>query len=242
MGLLPDGLSAAEDKARTEQGYTDERIVNREWASTEWTLRKVFKKYQFWALFSMQLGTGFAFSALINHLVAFMTDIGFDALFAAQLLLFYAVSTMVARACGFLSDMIGREIACTIGMTLVLCSLVILLTTEDTSTPLLLYIAAICLGLGSGIYVPTYAAATADLFQGKGFGSIVGFTYGAYGLSASINTWLYGYIFDVTGSYTLAIMITIFAACMMILAMWVAAPRKVKQITGRTSGKGNPSA
>ena len=46
MGLLPDGLSAAEDKARTEQGYTDERIVNREWASTEWTLRKVLKKYQ----------------------------------------------------------------------------------------------------------------------------------------------------------------------------------------------------
>jgi len=233
MGLLPDGVPKVEEENIAEPSKIDSRIVDREWASTEWTLKKAIKKYQYWALFLMMLGTGFAFSALINHFVVLMIDIGFDALFAAKLLLFYAIATMIARACGFVSDLIGREITCTIGLTLVLFSLVILLTTEDTSTPSMLYIAITCFGFGSGMHVPTYAAGIADLFQGKKFGSIFGFAYGGYGLSASINTWLFGYIFDVTGTYTLAIIITIFAVVMMIIAMWVAAPRKVRRVGRR---------
>ena len=241
MELLPDGDAPTKDSKGMVQSNKVDRIANKEWASTEWTFIRAIKQYQYWSLFFMMCGTGFVFTALISHFIAFTTDIGFSALFAANLLFLYALSMIIARVCGFISDILGREISFTISISLALCALVLLLFTKDTSTPTMLYIATVCLGLSSGLFGPVYTASAADLFHGKKFGSIIGSLNVGYGLSVSIGTWLFGYIFDVTGTYTLAIIITMFAAGMMIIAMWVAAPRKVRRIR-RTSHNGTPSA
>jgi len=230
MGLLPDGLTAVEEKGKVDRSYTDDRIVDRQWASTEWTLRRVLRKYQFWAFVSANLGSGLVLAALINHLVALTVDIGFTAIFATTLLLVYAVMAILGRSCSFISDLIGREITYTLGMSLMLFALTILLFTKDASMPAMLYVFIACYGFSSGLHTPVLVAAAGDLFQGKQFGAIIGFANIGYGMGTSIGTWLYGYIFDVNGTYTLAVAIAIFAVCTMCTAMWVVAPRKVLRI------------
>jgi MFS family permease len=233
MGLLPDGLSSVEDKERTEKGYTDERIVNSEWASTEWTLRKVLKKCRFWAIVIVNVGGGLVIAALINHLVALTTDMGFTAIFAATLLSIYAVTAIIGRSCGFISDLIGREITYTLSMSMMLFALTMLLLIKDASMPAVMYIFAACYGFGSGLHTPVLVAAAGDLFQGRQFGSIIGSANIGYGMGVSIGTWLYGYIFDISGAYTPAVIITMCAVGTMCIAMWVAAPRSILRISRR---------
>ena len=236
MGLLPDGATEVEGKGEVERSGEDARIVDRKWASTEWTQLRVIKQYQFWAFFLMMLGSGLIFSSLVNHFVALATDIGFTALFGANLILVYAVTSMIGRVSGFISDLVGREVAITLSLILTLITLAILLFTNDTSTPMMLYIAVAFWGFGNGIFAPAYTASTADLFHGKTFASVIGCLNVGVGVSASVGTWLFGYIFDVTGTYTLAIVITMFGVGAMIVGIWIAAPRKVRRVSGRAPG------
>ncbi len=140
---------------------------------------------------------------------------------------------MIGRGCSFISDFIGREVAFTLSMAMTLFPLPILLITKGTPASWMLYVFIGCFGLGNGLCTPTYTAAASDLFQGKQFGTIIGLANLAIGIAASVGTWLYGYIFDVTGTYTFAIVATMFAAGLMIIAMWVAAPRDVRRVVDR---------
>ncbi len=237
MGLLPDGDTVADTKENAEQIRDDDFVIDKEWASTEWTLARAIKKYRFWACFVLLLGAGFSFTSLINHFVALMNDVGFTAMFAASLLLIYAITAMLGRCGGFISDLIGREVTFTISMILMFSSLVILLLTKDASMPWLMYIFVAVFGFGSGLYTPCYAAGAADLFQGKQFGTIIGTANMGYGVGAAIGTWLYGYIFDVTRSYFGAIVITMISVFVMAVSIWVASPGKVRRVAGRKVAK-----
>ena len=230
MGLLPDGGARDDKEKKPDSGEMDDRIVDREWAATEWTLAKAVKKYQFWAFFTLLAGGGFTFIALINHFVAMLTDIGFTAEFAASVLAVYAVTSMLGRSLGFVSDIIGREVTTTLCVAMMFFSLPLLLVTKDTSAPWLLYIFIFFFGLGGGLNSPSFTSATADLFQGKRFGTIFGTANMGFGLGSSIGTFLYGYIYDVSGTYTLGVIITMLAVFMMGISIWVAAPRKIRRV------------
>ena len=230
MGLLPDGQTNDDEKQGTDSDDKDSHIVNKEWAATEWTLSKVLKKYQFWAIFVLLSGGGFAFTALLSHFVALITDAGYTAEFAASVLAVFAVTSIIGRACGFVSDIIGREITTTFCVVLMFASLPILLITKDTSTPWLLYVFVFFYGFGGGMNSPSFTAAAADLFHGKRFGTIFGTANMGFGLGSSIGTFLYGYIYDTTGTYNIAIILTMIAVFMVGVAIWVIAPRKVRRI------------
>jgi len=233
IGLLPDGEAGDDRGKKPDSSETDDRIVNREWAATEWTLTKAVKRYQFWAFFMQLIGGGFVFIALINHFVAMLIDVGFTAEFAANVLAVYAITSMLGRSLGFVSDIIGREVTTTLCATMMFLSLPILLITKDTSAPWLLYVFIFFFGLGGGMNSPSFTSAAADLFQGKRFGTIFGTANMGFGLSSSIGTFLYGYIYDVKGAYTLAIIITMIAVFTMGVSIWIAAPRKIRRVGKR---------
>lgn len=236
MGLLPDGLTEAESASSTKSSSTpDKRIVNKEWAATNWTLIRAMKTYRFWILPLMMVNAAIPIMAFINHTVGIISEFGYSAMFGANLLLVYAVTSMLGRLCGFISDYTGRENAITLSMLFMVLPLPILLITRDTSAPWLLYIFIAAFGLGNGAYGPYYAAAAADIFQGNNFGAIIGFAEVGFGLGAAIGTWLFGYIVDTTTSYTATIYITMVCAVLMSLLIWVAAPRKIRRVAGKVS-------
>jgi len=233
MGLLPDGETMVEEEKEAGRSKADTLIVDEKWASTEWTLLKAVKEYRFWALFVVLVGSGLALTPILMHQVAFITDAGFTAMFAATLLTIYAITCIVGRFSGFISDMIGRELSLTVACLGTILAIILLFFVKDTSAAWMLYVYAVLFGFFGGLQTPAYSAAAADLFQGKNFGTILGTINVAYGISAGFGTWLFGYIFDVTGSYYLGFVVVIAGLVMKIIAVWVAAPRKVRRVAGR---------
>jgi len=164
-----------------------------------------------------------------------MVDIGFTPAFAASLLVIFAVMSITGRSCGFLSDMLGREVTYTIGSIGVTLAILMLILIKDTSDAWMLYVYVVLLGLFIGVNATTYAASVADIFHGGHFGSILGFADLGYGLGATLGPWLGGYIFDTTGNYVTAFIVAIITMGLACVSLWVASPRKVRQVTRRTS-------
>jgi MFS family permease len=76
-----------------------------------------------------------------------------------------------------------------------------LLAIDDASMPWLLYLYALCYGLGQGSRALVLSAISADIFHGKHFGAIFGFFTFSIGIGGAIGAWLGGFLFDVTGNY-----------------------------------------
>ena len=85
---------------------------------------------------------------------------------------------------------------------------------------------SVLIGIGYAAMAPLLPAITSDLFAGRGFSMIFGtlYTVGGFGLAAG--TWSAGWIFDVTGSYTVALWLGLGMAAISPLLMWRVAPRR----------------
>lgn len=229
MGLLPDGEAGDKEKRERSQRRWHRSVVDKKWASTEWTLTKGLKTYRFWFLFGTLFFMSFGYGVGMTHQVAFVVDIGFTPMFASFLFLIYGVTSMIGRLCGFFSDITGRESAYTLGCGGVMIGFVMLTLIQDTSGAWMLYVYAACFGFFSGLNSPTYASSAADIFEGKHFGSILGFANVGFGLGNSVGAWLGGYIFDISGNYfsafiTAVVMMGVACGC-----LWMASPRKIKR-------------
>jgi MFS family permease len=228
MGLLPDGDPAPEEGEEKDRQAADRTIVNTVWTGTDWTLRNGIKQYRFWTLFFTLFSIGIGYGIVMTHQVALMVDIGFTAMFASMMLLLYGLFCMAGRFCGFLSDILGREATYTLGCAGVTASYGMIILARGPSDAWMLYVYAICFGFFSGINSPTYAAAVADIFIGNHFGAILGFINVGFGFGNSIGAWLGGYLFDLTGSYDVAViasMVMVAAACTF---LWMSSPRKIR--------------
>lgn len=232
MGLQPDGDGGTEAAG---EGIIKKRrrevvVVNEEWAATDWTLRQSMKKYRFWFVFIAQLANAIGFGIVMQHQVAFMVDIGYTAMFASFLLLIFGIVGMAGRLSAFLADIIGREQTYTMGCFGVILGFLMLVLAKDPSTPWMLYVYTVCFGFFSGINGPTLVTSCADIFQGRNFGAILGFTNIGFGLGNFIGSWYAGYIFDISGTYLTAFITAIVAVVIACTAMWVASPRRIRVI------------
>jgi len=230
-GLNPDGDTGTE----TGDGIALKRrrevvIRNEEWAATDWTLGKAMKEYRFWVLFVTQLTNATGFGVVMLHQVAFMIDVGFTAEFAAVVLLVFGIVGMAGRLSSFLADIIGREQTYTMGCIGNIIAFLMLVLTKDASAPWMLYFYAACFGFFSGINGPTIVTGCADIFQGKHFGAILGFTNIGFGLGNFIGRWYGGYIFDVSGNYRQAFIVAIVSIMIACISIWIASPRKIRVV------------
>jgi MFS family permease len=190
-------------------------------APAGWTLREAMATPHFWLLFAVYLFTGLGSFFVSLHQLAFAADIGFDKLYAAEVLgtgAFLAVPGIVVT--GTLSDYLGREVSAILayGFSIVgaLCALFI--TSPDQH--LLLWLHACFFGLTWGARGPAITAKTADLFPGRQLGTILGVITIGSGLGAAIGSWGAGRIFDLTGSYRLAFMLSIVFYLCGVVAFW----------------------
>ena len=84
----------------------------------------------------------------------------------------------------------------------------------------LLWIHACFFGLTWGARGPMITAKTADLFQGRHLGAILGVISIGTGLGAAIGAWASGLIFDLSGSYRLAFILSILSYLAGCVAFW----------------------
>jgi MFS family permease len=229
MGLRPDGLisgGTSSDHAAN--------VVDQAWAAVDWTLGRALRTRRFWWLAIGYFCGLFSWYAVQVHQTKYLIEVGFgprEAAWALGLVSLVAIPGQVAL--GHLSDRIGREWVWMIGnLGFVICYLA-LIGLWSTPTPILLYAMIVAQGTLGYSLTSVMGPIPAEIFEGRHYGSIFGTVMLAAILGGAAGPWVTGVVYDAAGTYSIAFCIA--AACNMIsiLAIWLAAPRKVRAVAGR---------
>jgi MFS family permease len=212
----------------------DPRIVNEEWVSLSWTVKKAIATRPFWLLaISFFLGS-VIIQSIFGHQVAFFVDGGLDALLASYIVGIVGIVSLGGKILwGTLSDKIGREITYTMG---IICSilgmlwLILFNLLPSSSFP---YFYAIFFGLGYAVQTALPPLVTADFFEGQGYGGIFGIVMIFVGIGGAFGVWFAGFLYDQIGSYVPVFIITILCAFFSCLNIWWAAPGKIRRVPGK---------
>jgi len=235
LGLLPDGDSqaaAAADKRKASN------VVDAAWAAVDWTLALALRTTRFWWLMLGYFCLVFAWYAVQVHQTKYLTELGFAPLTAAWALgLVSAVAIPGQIGLGALSDRIGRESVWTIACLGFLICYAALIAMEHAPSNALLYAMVISQGFLGYAAVAIMGPIAAEIFDGPHFGSIFGTLTVALIGGGAAGPWVTGVIHDVTGSYRLAFVLAIACCAVSAAAIWIAAPRKVRLVTGRAAAR-----
>jgi MFS family permease len=230
LGLEPDGDRAAAAGAVARPS----NVVDAAWAAVDWTLGRAARTARFWWIAIGYFCGLFAWYAVQVHQTKYLIEIGFSPIDAAWALGFVSLAGIPGQiALGWLSDRIGREWVWTAGaLGFAICYAALLLL-ATSPTVALLYVMVIAQGmLGYGL-TSVVGAIPAEIFQGRHYGSIFGTLMLSSIAGGAAGPWLTGLLYDRTGSYTIAFWIAIGTSAVSAAAIWLAAPRKVRRVTGR---------
>jgi MFS family permease len=231
LGLEPDGDCSSPDSGA---GGRSGNVVDAAWVAVDWTLGRAMRTARFWWVAVGYLSGLFAWYAVQVHQTKYLVEIGFsptDAAWALGLVSFVAIPGQIAL--GHLSDRIGREWVWTVGsLGFVLCYSTLLFL-PHAPTPTLLYFMVASQGmLGYGL-TSVIGAIPAEIFEGRHYGTIFGTLMLASIVGGAAGPWVTGVLHDTTGGYTLAFWIAIGGSALSAVAIWLAAPRKVRAVAGR---------
>ena len=114
----------------------------------------------------------------------------------------------------------------------VLCCLA-LIALRGHPTPALLYLMVATQGaLGYGL-TSVMGAIPAEIFEGRHYGSIFGTVMLSAILGGAAGPWITGMLHDHFGSYAPAFWLSLALSLVSAVAIWLAAPRKVRVVAGR---------
>ena len=217
MGVLVLPLTALFRRAEPERAAA----VAHSSDASGWTVREAMRTPHFWLLSLVYVFTGLGSFLVALHQLAFAATIGFDRLYAAEVLGFGAfLSLPGVILTGTISDYIGRELSAvvTYGTSIfgVICALLI----HSPDQHLLLWLHACFFGLTWGARGPAITAKTADLFPGPNLGAILGVITIGTGLGAAGGSWMAGWLFDMTGSYRVPFILSILFYLCGSVAFW----------------------
>jgi len=181
----------------------------------------------------------FAWYAVQVHQTKYLLEIGFDASLAAWALgLVSLVAVPGQIALGHVSDRIGREAVWTVGcLGFVLC-LLILLVLPQAPTPALLYLMVVAQGMLGYSLTSVIGAIPLEIFEGRHYGTIFGTLMLAAITGGAAGPWAAGALHDATGSYAPAFSFALAGSAFSALAIWLAAPRKVRAVATAPPARG----
>jgi MFS family permease len=232
LGLTPDGDQASRGAARGTSHPGN--VVDPAWVAIEWTLARAMRTDRFWWI-ALGFAAGmFSWYVVQVHQTKYLIDIGFTPTLAAWALGLVSLGGIPGQiALGHLSDRVGREWVWTLGsLGFVLCYAA-LLALPYHPTPVLLAVMVACQGvLGYGV-TSVFPAVPAELFQGRHYGTIFGTLSLASLVGGALGPWAAGALYDITGTYVIAFSIAMATSVISAIAIWLAAPRKVRAVAGR---------
>lgn len=186
-----------------------------------WTLAQAVRTRHFWLLFLVYMLTSIGTFLVSLHQLAFAVGQGFEPLYAATVL---GMGSLLALPgvilTGTISDHIGRERAALLAYGISIIGVAAALLIDGGHQHLLLWLHACFFGITWGARGPAITAKTADLFGGPRLGTILGVITVGSGLGAGIGSWGAGYLFDLTGTYRPAFILSILAYAAGAVAFW----------------------
>ena len=189
----------------------------------QWTARLALKSLQFWMLFMARVGAAAGTTVIITHQVAHVVDVGYSRLLAATIFGFAGVTSSFGRVVfGYIADALSKQAAYTLNIIMTLIGVGALMILRDPSQTWLLYVYVIFFGIGFGSRAVIFSALTVDIFSGKGFGAILGYSTVAVGVGGALGSWLGGVFYDFTGSYLVSFALSALLLAISDVSIWLA--------------------
>ncbi|MFC1948224.1 MFS transporter [Chloroflexota bacterium] len=192
MGLLPDGdvKTANSNISLDEEGLS---------------LLQALKTRQLWMVCAFYMAVVYCGMTNLTHLVPYAEGLGITNTTAASLVSTYGAVSMGGRlVTGFLGDRLGHK------RTMVICFIIAVVGMawlQAANELWMLYLFAAVYGFSHGGFFTLISPLIAGLFGTRSQGSLLGIVILSGTIGGSIGMTLSGYIFDVTGSYTIAFII-----------------------------------
>jgi MFS family permease len=230
VGLRPDGTARPDVDASAAQ---TPHIVDPAWAAIEWTLASAARTACFWWIVVGYFCALFAWYAVQVHQTKYLVEVGFGVMEAAWALGLVSVVAIPGQiALGALSDRIGREWIWTAGCTGFAVCYTALIALEQGPSPLLLYVMVIAQGTLGYALTSVMGPIVAEIFEGPHYASIFGTVTIALIGGGAAGPWVAGIIYDITGTYRPGFVTAIACCVISAIAIWRAAPRKVRLVSG----------
>jgi MFS family permease len=196
-------------------------------AEAHWRLATALRSPGFWALAGAFFTGTLVHQVLLVHQVAYLVDHGLSAMAAATVGGMVGLVSIGGKVgWGALSDRIGREWTYAAAFLCTVVALGLLVLAGHLPVAPLLYGYALAAGLGYAVLSPVQPAAASDLFGGPGFSTIYGALYVAVSTGGACGAWAAGAVYDLRGSYDVALWLTLLNAVLSPVLLWLAAPRR----------------
>jgi MFS family permease len=189
----------------------------------QWTAKLALQSLQFWLLFIARIAAASGTTVIVTHQVAHVVDVGFSKLLSASIFGFAGITSSFGRVIfGFIADRLSKQAAYTLNIAMTVVGVGALMWLHDPSQTWLLYVYVIFFGIGFGSRAVIFSALTADIFSGKGFGSILGYSTVAVGVGGALGSYLGGAFHDWTGSYLVSFALSTLVLAVSDICIWVA--------------------
>jgi len=188
---------------------------------------------RFWWLALSYFAGGWIWYSVQIHQTKYLVEIGFDPMLAAYSLGVVAMAGIPGQiVLGALSDRIGREIVWTLScLGYVVCYVALLVLAQAPSQPVM-WIMVLSQGLLGYAVAAIMGPIVAEIFEGPRFGSIFSLLMVALIGGGAVGPLVTGVLHDWTGTYTIAFGLGIAFSVICAVAVWIAAPRKVRVVAG----------
>jgi MFS family permease len=233
VGQNPDGEIGSGDATAKGKAVT---VVDPAWAAIDWTLARAARSGRFWWIVLGYFLALIAWYAVQVHQTKYLVEVGFTPVVAAWALGGVSIIAIPGQILlGALSDRIGREWVWTAGCLGFAVSYAALLALEYVPSNLLLYAMVFAQGFFGYGLTSVMGPIVAEIFEGPHYGSIFGTITIALIGGGAAGPWLAGVIQDAFGSYRPAFVLIIGCCLVSAIAIWIAAPRRVRRVPGRAA-------
>lgn len=213
MGLRPDGIEAPQGMDLGQMPPLAEGL----------NLKAALKTSAFWLLLISYFIGGYSAMGISQNQVPHLQDIGFPLSRAAVALTGLGLGSAIGKFLfGLLCDRIQAKYAWAISLFLLAGAVVFLLSLKATSSMSVIWLYAICNGLGNGGWLPTMSILVNVNFGLVSYGVIFGMASLADSIGCALGPLMAGYMYDAMQTYRWAFLIFLISdiiALLVILAV-----------------------
>ncbi|MYC29382.1 MAG: MFS transporter [Chloroflexi bacterium] len=190
---------------------------------------EVLREPAVWLLLSARAVNSVGNHMIMVHILAFLFLAGYGEIQAALAIGIAGLLGIGGRpATGLLSDIFGREIVYTTGMTMSVAAVVLVLFFGEGGTEWVLVLFVALNGFSDGISGLLIGAKAADLYPPRMLGRVMGMMEVGRGIGIGLGPILAGLLFDLQGDYFLAFLISAVLTTASVFIMWAV------RLTGRS--------
>jgi MFS family permease len=219
LGQKPDGEAS--------QVFMPDRPALNTGGTKTWSLKYIITMPITLLILGFVIANAFAMGTVNAHQIAYMKDIGYDAMTAATTMSVMSVFSLIGSlGFGSLALKISMRYLASAGLLCEVIGFVMLLTTKNLT---LLFVYAGFMGLGTGALFAAMPSFLGAYYPREVYAKVTGLILPFHVVAQAIISWVVGEIHDVTGKYTLAFLIlAIFALAGAICAYFARPPRHIQ--------------